>query len=129
MYITCGNDIIEISRIKKAIERTESFKTKIFTSKEIEYCESRGVSKYEHYAVRFAAKEAIYKALNIELNWHDVEIINNKNGKPEIKFLKKITANFESIDISLSHCKEYATANAVVLYNKENKIKAREGEL
>ena len=116
MRVTCGTDIIEISRIKKAIDSLQSFKTRIFTKNEIEYCESKNASKYEHYAARFAAKEAIYKALNKELSWTDVEIINNEKGKPEIRFLNNTNLDYESIDISLSHCKEYATANVAVIY-------------
>ena len=65
MKILTGTDIIEINRIKNSIEELgESFKNKIFTEKEIEYCESRRNAKYQHYAGRFAAKEAIFKAVS-----------------------------------------------------------------
>ena len=63
MNISCGTDIIEINRIKKTIERLdEKFLDTIFTKNEIEYCESHKDNKYQHYAARFAAKEAVYKA-------------------------------------------------------------------
>lgn len=119
MKISCGTDIIEINRIKKTIERLgNKFITTIYTEKEIEYCESHKENKYQHYAARFALKEAIYKALSdiveIEkLTWRNFEVINYEGGKP------KITINderIESIDVSISHCKEYAVANVVVLY-------------
>lgn len=65
MRIACGTDIIEIDRIKTAIERNkEKFLNTIYTEKEIEYCESHLNNKYQHYAARFAAKEAMFKALN-----------------------------------------------------------------
>ena len=64
MKIRCGTDIIEISRIRKSIDELgETFKNKVFTQKEIEYCESKGKQKYQHYAARFAAKEAAFKAI------------------------------------------------------------------
>ena len=81
MKISCGTDIIEISRIKQSIEsHEESFKSNIFTENEVKYCESHKNQKYQHYAARFAAKEAIFKALskkiNSELIWINFEIIN-----------------------------------------------------
>lgn len=119
MKIACGTDIIEIARIEKSIKHIgERFLKTIFTEKEIEYCESHQNNKYQHYAARFAAKEAIYKALNSktgggEVKWKKFEIINNIYGKPEVKIEDE---TIESIDISISHCKEYATATVVVLY-------------
>ena len=120
MKIACGTDIIEISRIKDVLEKYEGkFQTQIFTDKEVEYCESHGNQRFQHYAVRFAAKEAIFKAISNKLSsnysWNDFEIINNEIGKPEV-FLKTDIHEIESIDVSLSHCKEYAVANVVVLF-------------
>lgn len=120
MKISCGIDIIEISRIKDAIEKYEGrFQTEIFTNKEVEYCESHENQKFQHYAVRFAAKEAIFKAISNKLSrsysWNDFEIVNDEIGKPKV-YLKTDIPEIESIDISLSHCKEYAVANAVVLF-------------
>ena len=64
MRILCGTDIIEISRIRNSIERSgDNFLNLIYTPTEIEYCESKKAAKYYHYAGRFAAKEAIYKAV------------------------------------------------------------------
>ena len=91
MNVTCGTDIIEITRIKEAIEKEgERFLHEIYTKEEIAYCESRKNAKYQHYAARFAAKEAIFKAVScylknkFELSWTDVEIKNNSEGKPEV---------------------------------------------
>ncbi|MBP3463154.1 MAG: holo-ACP synthase [Clostridia bacterium] len=119
LNISCGTDIIEISRIKKTIERLdEKFLDTIFTKNEIEYCESHKDNKYQHYAARFAAKEAVYKALNNvvdndKMSWKNFEIINDTSGKPKINFQDD---KIDKIDISISHCKEYAVANVVVLY-------------
>ena len=115
MNILIGTDIIEINRIK-AIENNESFLKRIYTKKEIEYCENKKTQKYQSYAARFAAKEAIYKAISElidEFKWTDFEILNRKNGKPYVN-LKININNIKEINISLSHCKEYATAYVVV---------------
>ena len=65
MKITCGTDIIEIERIKECItDLKETFINKIYTEKEKEYCENKKLAKYQHYAARFAAKEAIFKAIS-----------------------------------------------------------------
>lgn len=65
MAVSCGNDIIKVSRIKDSIERIgENFIKRVYTEEEINYCESRRMCKYQSYAVRFAAKEAVYKALS-----------------------------------------------------------------
>ena len=120
--IRCGTDIIEISRIKIAIETNDKFIDRIFTDSEILYSESKKSQKYESYAARFAAKEAIYKALskyiNFEYTWKDFEILNDEKGKPFVKLNFKIDY-LEDLEISLSHCKEYAVANVVAIY-KEN---------
>jgi holo-[acyl-carrier protein] synthase len=122
MKILCGTDIIEISRIKESIERSgEKFINILFTPAEIEYCESKRNAKYYHYAGRFAAKEAIFKAVSpllknkFDISWHNAEVINDENGNPKIKFLDIRFNKIKSIDISISHCKEYAVATVVVM--------------
>ena len=123
MKITCGTDIIEIKRIKESIEDLgDKFIERVYTDKEIEYCESKRNQKYQHYAARFAAKEAGFKAISSKLNnkydigWKNIEIINDKNGRPHINFLDIQIKEIEEIDISISHCKEYATANVVTIW-------------
>lgn len=122
MQILCGTDIIEIERVKESIEELgEKFINKIYTENEIKYCESKNKMKYQHYAARFAGKEAIFKAISkilsdkYSISWKDVEIINDENGRPQIIFLNKQYKQIQSIDISLSHCKQYATANVVII--------------
>ena len=119
--ISCGTHIIEIARVKNSIERIgQKFLDTIYTQKEITYCESKKMQRYQHYAARFAAKEAIFKAISNMLSkdykWQDFEILNDENGKPKV-YLKCKIEEIESMDISISHCKEYAVATVVVLYN------------
>ena len=123
MYITCGTDIIEIERIKESIESIgEKFLKRVFTDREIKYCESKKTQKYQHYAGRFAAKEALFKAISKQLEdkysvcWKDFEVINDNQGRPTVNLLNTSMDNIESIDISISHCKLYATASVVILY-------------
>lgn len=120
MKIKCGTDIIEVSRIKESIEKLgEKFLNKIYTQKEIEYCLSKNNMKYQHFAARFAAKEAIFKAISsliknkYEITWKDVEVLNDENGRPYVHFFNNIY-NIEQIDISISHLKEYAIATCIV---------------
>ena len=96
MKICCGTDIIEIERIKQSIEDKgtgEAFKRRVYTQREIDYCESKKSQKYQHYAARFAAKEATFKAISEQLkdkysiSWKDIEITNNEQGKPQIKII------------------------------------------
>lgn len=122
MKIKCGVDIIEISRIKESIENLgERFINRVFTEKEIEYCESKKNQKYQHYAARFAAKEAVFKALSWKLEdkyaicWKDIEVVDDKQGRPSLNIIGMNLNDIENIDISLSHCKEYAVANVTVL--------------
>lgn len=123
MKVTCGTDIIEIERVKSSIEEIgERFLEKVFTQNEIDYCESKKKQKYQHYAARFAAKEAAFKAISCELvnkydiSFKDIEVENNEQGRPSLKISGINMQNIESIDISLSHCKNYAVANVTILY-------------
>ena len=126
MEIYTGCDVIEVDRIKNALKE-EGFKEKVFTKKEIEYCESKSeLTKYQHYAVRFCAKEAIFKALTpiiedkFSISWKNAQITNNTDGRPMAKLLNiepnLINANLDNIkiDVSLSHIKEIAMATAVI---------------
>ena len=86
MRVTTGIDIIEVDRIKKSIEELgDSFLNRIYTKREIDYCNKSGVMKYQHFAARFAAKEAIFKAISEFIDgredamWKDIEVINLGN--------------------------------------------------
>lgn len=123
MKIKCGTDIVEIERIKDSIEKLgEKFLNKVYTEEEIKYCESKGKQKYQHYAARFAVKEAAFKAVSESIEdkysvcWKDFETINDEKGRPSINILCVNTKQIVNIDVSISHCKQYATANVVILY-------------
>ncbi|MBQ9659435.1 MAG: holo-ACP synthase [Clostridia bacterium] len=125
MKIRCGTDIIEIDRIKQSIDEfQESFLNRVFTPKEIDYCERKKQQKYQHYAARFAAKEAVFKAISEKLDnkysisWKDIEVVNNEDGRPKVNLLLNSINDIESIDLSISHCKEYAVANVVVVFKE-----------
>lgn len=129
MIVKTGIDIIEISRIKESIEDTDGkFCERVYTEKEIEYCESKKVQKYQHYAARFAAKEAVFKAISpflkskYDIEWKQIEILNDENGRPYVQILNK-DVEIENIDISISHCREYATASVVVTMGTELMVK------
>ena len=121
MVIGIGIDIIEIDRIKTSIETYGNrFLSKIYTPIEIDYCNSKA-NKFQHYAARFAAKEAIYKALATgwqkDLHWQDIEIINQPTGMPVASLkgkLKKFLSNEMDLKISLSHSNNYVTCVAII---------------
>lgn len=120
MKIRTGIDIIEIERVKQSIEETDGkFCERVYTQKEIEYCESKKVQKHQHYAARFAAKEAVLKAISemleskFDIEWKEIEILNDENGRPYVNLLKEGLEGI-NIDISISHCKTYAVASVVI---------------
>lgn len=125
MQIQTGVDIIEVSRIQEAIEaQGEKFLSKVYTENEIQYCNNTGKMKYQHYAARFAAKEAIFKAISAYIKEIDkeniltkIEISNKKNGKPIANLEALNLPQVEAMDLSLSHLKEYAIASFNILFN------------
>jgi len=124
MIFGTGVDIVEVYRMKDAINKWgDNFLTKIFTPKEIRYSNSRRFS-FQHFAARFAAKEAVVKAFGEPrrhpIKWTDVEVLNDREGKPVIEFhddalrLKK-KKKVSDVVVSMSHSKNYAIANAILL--------------
>ena len=124
MIFGTGVDIVEISRMRKAIEkRGESFVSKVFTPQEVRYANSRSFP-HQHFAARFAAKEAVIKAFGeprkFPLKWTEIEVLNDDEGKPTIKFhddaLKlKNRKKIDGVILSMSHSKNYAVANVILL--------------
>ena len=123
-----GTDIVNIKRMEKSIKKYNKFKNKIFSEKEIKYCESkRNPSSY--YAKRYAAKEAFSKALGTGIrsgiNFKNIEVSNNSQGKPSIllkgnvsNFLKKKIKNKKyNIYLSLSDDKPWAQATVIISYS------------
>ena len=116
-----GTDIIEISRIEKAINQTSLFKRKVYTEKEIEHIEKKK-HPYVSYAGRFAAKEAVSKAFGTGVygfSLSDIEILNDELGKPYVTLYNTIKEKAEglTVQISISHSREYAVST-VIIYKK-----------
>lgn len=119
-----GTDIIECLRIAQMIERHgEQFINRVYTDHEIEYCRARK-SATQHYAGRWAAKEAVLKALGTGwirgITWRDVEVRNQTGGKPTIALAGGAREACERLgivqmQISISHCRTHATAFAIAL--------------
>lgn len=128
MILGIGFDLIEVARIAKQVDSDSRFKEKIFSPAEIEYCESCGVNKAQHYAARFAAKEAFFKAIGSGyrrgLAFSEITIINDELGKPIIRLSGKTADHarqnqFGGIHVSLSHLRELAGA-VVIIEAKKN---------
>ena len=123
MKISCGTDIVKIDRIGRAIEKYgDKFLNAIFCDEEIKYCEKYKENKYQHYAVRFAAKEATFKALTRIFNdvntvdWKNIKVINRENGRPMVYFEQKDNKRIQGVDISLSHSEDSAVATVMILF-------------
>jgi len=114
MIVGTGVDITEVKRLRQAIEKWgDSFLSRVFTKEELSNAKTRG-SLYQHLAGRFAAKEAVFKALgDAQLNWKDVQIFNDKEGKPYCNILNGRGKSL-NVHISISHIKNYAVANAII---------------
>lgn len=125
MILGIGTDIFEVARLKRTMEKDPSFIESVFTQTEINYCHPRK-RKEQNYAARYAAKEALMKALGTGwrdgIKFTDIEIENNKLGKPEM-FLTGIAKRVadklgvKSIHLSMSHTNEIA--NAFVIINND----------
>lgn len=122
MVAGVGIDMIEVGRVAEKISKNHGFREFVFSAGEIEYCEKK-TNKYEHYAARFAAKEAFLKAAGTgwinELNFFEIAIENDSNGKPFLVFsgttAEAVEARqFGKVSISLSHLKDVACAVVII---------------
>jgi len=127
MIFGIGIDNIEVERVKKQLEKND-FKEKIFSEKEIEYCAAKK-NYAENYAARFAAKEAFFKAIGTGwrggISFKEIEIINDKLGKPTICLHGKakqfaLENKLDKIHVSLTHLKSFA--GAIVIIEKKDFI-------
>jgi holo-[acyl-carrier protein] synthase len=122
LLIGIGTDIIECVRIAKMIEKHgETFLGRVYTAREIQYCSTRRAAT-QHYAGRWAAKEAVLKVLGTGwakgIQWTDIEIVNEVSGAPKIRLANRaaeiaLNLRIREVQISISHCRAYATAFAV----------------
>ena len=117
-----GTDLIEVDRIKKVIEKYPAFLEKIFTYREINYCNKKGPGRYQCFASRFAAKEAVAKSLGQGIGknvfFKEIEIRNDSEGKPFV-FFSDITLNYtisikvNKVELAISSSQKYCIAFAV----------------
>jgi holo-[acyl-carrier protein] synthase len=123
VIISIGIDIIEVARIREVLLRTPRFAERVFTAAERQYCDSRGAVSAQHYAARFAAKEAALKALQTGwrggISWQDVEIAARESGAPYLIFTGAVLTIFEKFQasathLSISHTSEHAIAQVVL---------------
>ena len=124
MILEIGVDIVEVERIKEICSKWGGkFEERVFTQRELAYCK-RKKGCYQSLAARFAAKEALFKALgtgwSLSMCWKDVEIVNDKLGKPKVVLSGKTQQIAEGVGekkamVSLSHTKHYAVANVVLM--------------
>jgi holo-[acyl-carrier protein] synthase len=122
VIVSTGIDIIEIRRVREVLARTPRFRERVFTAAERAYCDSRGAAAAEHYAARFAAKEAAFKALGTGwrdgLTWHDAEITSDEQGAPVLHLTGRARSLFDAsgatrAHVSLSHTAEHAVAQVI----------------
>jgi holo-[acyl-carrier protein] synthase len=118
MILGTGIDIIETYRIQEAVDRWgDQFLNHVFTDDEIAYAKQHKFPS-QHFAARFAAKEAVFKAVgDPELGWKQIEISNDPTGRPHCTITKPTFKN--RIIISISHTKNYAVANAIIEQSSE----------
>jgi holo-[acyl-carrier protein] synthase len=123
VIISIGIDIIEVARIREVLLRTPRFADRVFTVAERDYCDSRGAVAAQHYAARFAAKEAALKALQTGwrggISWQDVEVSARESGAPYLIFTGHVLEVFKKFEatathLSLSHTSEHAIAQVVL---------------
>ena len=122
MIAGLGTDIIEVDRVSEKIGKESGFRELVFSAVEIAYCESKA-NKYEHYAARFAAKEAFFKALGTGwLNgtaFNEVEVAHDEKGKPFIRFLGETAGTIQGfgflrVMLSMAHLKSIASATVII---------------
>jgi holo-[acyl-carrier protein] synthase len=119
-----GIDMIEVERVQSNIAKEQGFRELVFSAKEIAYCESKA-NKFQHYAARFAAKEAFFKALGTgwlkDTAFNEIEVTNDESGKPTLEPIGESAVVINrsgplKISVSLTHLK--TTASAVVIIEK-----------
>lgn len=122
MIIGTGIDIIEVERVAMRVGKDNGFKEFVFSKEEMSYCDAKA-SPFEHYAARFAAKEAFLKAVgrgwDSGLQWNEIEVVHETNGKPSLRIsgtTEKTLApmGIRIIHLSLSHLKSMATAIVIL---------------
>src|SRR5690242_16128301 len=128
IQVRTGVDIVPVFRVARLLDENPAILDNLFTDREISYCRSKSRKYYEHIAARFAAKEAVFKALSADaeqrLSWRGVEIINELAGRPYVVLhgdtaLLAQRSGLMSLDISLSHTADLAIAQVVAVWASE----------
>ncbi|MGB7921976.1 MAG: holo-ACP synthase [Pyrinomonadaceae bacterium] len=125
MIISIGIDIIEVRRVREVLRRTPRFVERVFTPRERAYCDARGAAAVvaQHYAARFAAKEAMLKALGTGwsggIAWQDIEVGQRETGAPFLQFKGRVRELYEltgatATHLSISHTTEHAIAQVIL---------------
>jgi holo-[acyl-carrier protein] synthase len=123
VIISIGIDIIEVRRVREVMARTPRFVERVYTMSERAYCDGRGVVAAQHYAARFAAKEATLKALQTGwaggIAWQDVEVAAHTSGAPILLFHGLVRELYEksgarAAHLSISHTTEHAIAQVIL---------------
>jgi holo-[acyl-carrier protein] synthase len=123
VIVSIGIDIIEVARIREVLLRTPRFAERVFTDAERTYCDSRGAVAAQHYAARFAAKEAALKALQTGwrggIGWQDVEVAARDSGAPYLIFTGQVLEVYEKFGatathLSISHTTQHAIAQVIL---------------
>ena len=132
MIVGLGTDNIEIVRIGQMVERHgEAFLNRVYTPDEVRYCQRRK-SSYQHFAGRWAAKEAVMKTLGTGwirgVHWQDIEVQSQRSGRPVINIRggageKAEELGIDEVLITISHCRSYATATAIAVRHESESDK------
>ena len=121
-----GIDVAEVARVRAALADSKTgarFKARVFTAAEQQYCEGRGAGRYQSYAARFAAKEAVMKALGYgwgrHVGWLDIEVVRESDGRPTIHLHGKgavaaAAAGVTRVHVALTHTRDIAVAQVVI---------------
>ncbi len=122
MIVSVGTDLVEVARIRQALDDGKigrRFRNRVYTEREIQYCEGKQRGKYESYAGRFVAKEAVMKALGkgwgSQVSWLDIEILPSPGGRPEVCLRNKTSELARALgmlqfSLSITHTDRYAMA-------------------
>jgi holo-[acyl-carrier protein] synthase len=123
VIISIGIDIIEVRRVREVMARTPRFIERVYTERERAYCDSRGAVAAQHFAARFAAKEAALKALRTGwtggIAWQDIEVVSADSGAPALLFTGRVREIYEeagarAAHLSISHTSEHAIAQVIL---------------
>ena len=123
MIISIGIDIIEVARVREVLLRTPRFAERVYTERERAYCDSRGAVSAQHYAARFAAKEAALKALQTGwtggIAWQDIEVSSLDGGAPVLILTGRVLELYKqtgatAAHLSMSHTSEHAIAEVIL---------------